>query len=46
MVKVMLFDVAAAVPPPYMPPPVAGFVTVTVTIPEAAIAEAGIVAVN
>jgi hypothetical protein len=42
MVKVMLLDVSAKVPPPYIPPAVPGFVTVTVTEPEVAMAEAGI----
>ena len=39
-------DVAAAVPPPYMPPGVPGFVTVTGTVPAFMIAEAGIVVIS
>ena len=46
MVKVMLFDVSAEVPPPYMPPGVPGFVTVTATIPAAATSESGTFAIN
>src|SRR5271156_4490371 len=44
MVNVMLFEVSAVVPPPYMPPAIPGFVTVIVTIPAFAIAALGIVA--
>jgi len=42
----MLFDVSAEVPPPYMPPGVPGFVTVTATIPAAATSESGTFAIN
>lgn len=45
-VKVMGAEVAAAVPPPYCPPGVPGFVTVTGTGPEVMTALAGIVAVT
>ena len=44
--NVMAVDVAGDVPPPYIPPGVPGFVTVTGTFPEFAIAEFGIVAVS
>jgi len=44
--KGMATDVAGEVPPPYIPPIVPGFVTVTGTFPEFAIAEFGIVAVT
>src|SRR5215470_1446699 len=44
--KVMAVDVAGDVPPPYIPPGVPGFVTVTGTFPEFAIAELGMVAVT
>jgi hypothetical protein len=42
----MLLDVSAKVPPPYMPPAVAGFVTVTVAVPAVAMAEAGMLVVS
>src|SRR6476660_386369 len=42
--KVMAVDVAGDVPPPYGPPGVPGFVTVTGTFPEFAIAVFGMVA--
>jgi hypothetical protein len=45
MVKVMLLDVSAEVPPPYMPPAVPGFVTVTVAVPAAATSASGTAAV-
>src|SRR5262249_48132410 len=44
--KVMAADIAGDVPPPYNPPGVPGFVTVTGTFPEFAIAEFGTVAVT
>src|SRR5579863_948989 len=45
MVNVMLLDVSADVPPPYMPPGVPGFVTVIVAVPLAAVFASGTVAV-
>ena len=47
MVKGMLLDVSAKVPPPYIPPAaMAGFVTVTDAVPAVAMAEAGIVVIS
>ena len=46
MVKFIGDEVAAAVPPPYGPPGVPGLVTVTGTVPEAATADVGIVALT
>src|SRR5882672_3246319 len=45
MVNVMALDVSAEVPPPYMPPGVPGFVTVTDAVPAAATSESGIVTI-
>src|ERR1017187_10076480 len=42
----MPVEVAAVVPPPYSPPATAGLVTVTDTVPDAAMPAAGIVAVS
>ncbi len=44
--KVMLLDVSAEVPPPYMPPGVPGLVTVTAAVPGLAVSESGIVVVR
>ena len=46
MVKFIGVEVTDAVPPPYGPPGVPGFVTVTGTVPEFMIAVAGIVVVS
>ena len=43
MVKVMLLEVSADVPPPYMPPAVPGLVTVTVAVPAVATSASGMV---
>src|SRR6266852_7455054 len=46
MVKFIGVEVAAAVPPPYGPPGIAGLVTVTGTVPEFMIAVAAIMVVS
>src|SRR5580704_15341107 len=45
IVKAMLLEVSAEVPPPYIPPETPGFVTVTCTGPAVIAAESGIVTV-
>ena len=42
----MLLDVAAEVPPPYIPPAVPGFVTVTIAVPAVATSASGIEAIS
>src|ERR1700730_2891101 len=46
MVKFIGADVSGSVPPPYCPPGVPGFVTVTGTVPEFMSAEPGMFAVS
>ena|SRR5260370_30451954 len=46
MVNVMGADVSAEVPPPYMPPGVPGFVTVTDAVPAVITSASGIVVVS
>src|SRR5260370_26630188 len=46
MVNVMAADVSAEVPPPYMPPGVPGFVTVTAAVPAVIVSALGIVAMS
>ena len=46
IVKSIGVEVAAAVPPPYMPPGVPGLVTVTFAVPAVATALAGMVAIT